>query len=167
MAALYVPKPRDPSEDLRTRFEAKVTRSAGCWQWGGWINEDGYGEIESQGRTLLAHRVAYELMVGPIPTGLVIDHLCRNRSCVNPAHMEPVTKGVNNLRGVGAPAVHAVKTHCVNGHEFTPENTYIRPGTDHRDCRTCRKAARRKAYAKERAALGKEPHVGQTGRSEI
>lgn len=112
-----------------------------CITWGGYIDPDGYGRT---GRAKLAHRVAYERHVGPIPPGLEIDHLCRNRACVNPAHLEPVTHAENMRRSMPfrekvTPAgglVNAAKTSCVNGHEFDEANTYIRP-TGHRDCRAC------------------------------
>ena len=96
---------------------------------------------------LLAHRIVYEALVGPIPEGMVLDHLCRNRPCASPAHLEPVDSRTNTLRGEGPTAKHAIKTHCPRGREHTPENTYSykRGG---RQCRTCviaRSAARRAA----------------------
>lgn len=100
----------------------------------------GYGFIWSKphGRSLQAHRVSWEIANGPIPEGLVIDHLCRNPSCVNPEHLEPVTVAENTRRGL-APVVGALhqlsKTHCPQGHKYTPENTY-RYGNG-RHCRTC------------------------------
>lgn len=133
------------------KFRAKVPvglPDSDCWVWAGEITLAGYGRIRrSRGRrkpgeSMYAHRLAYEMFVGPIPEGLVIDHLCRNRACVNPAHLEPVTHVENVMRGVGVAAVNARKTHCKNGHEFTPENTYVRPGGD-RLCRTCRTDYRR------------------------
>lgn len=87
-------------------------------------------------RLLMVHRIAYELAVGPIPVGLVIDHLCRNHSCINPEHLEPVTNVENVMRGESAWARNARKTHCKRGHEFTDENTIRRNGT--RSCRQCR-----------------------------
>ncbi len=110
-----------------------------CWVWTGKLStgaRGGYGHLRIGNSNPPAHRVAYELLVGPIPAGLVIDHLCRNRACVNPAHLEPVTNRENLLRGVGAPASHARKTHCIHNHEFTPENTRL--GLNgRRQCRTC------------------------------
>lgn len=97
---------------------------SGCWLWSGYLaGSGGYGGIEILGRQKLAHRVVYELLVGPIPDGLTIDHKCRVRCCVNPNHLEPVTSKENVLRGIGRSAQNSKKTHCVNGHEFTPENT--------------------------------------------
>jgi hypothetical protein len=122
------------------RFMAKVSaRPDGCWQWMGATDRYGYGLSLFYGRRErkhMAHRVAYEQFVGPIPEGLVIDHLCRNKGCVNPDHLEPVTIGENVLRGETIPARNLLKTHCHRGHEFTPESTYYRPDKPHvRNCR--------------------------------
>jgi len=128
------------------RFWMKVDMREGedCWPWRGAIDSGGYGDFRVDGRTEEAHRLAYEYIKGDIPEGLVIDHLCRNRSCVNPFHMEAVTDGVNILRGVGKSAFHARRTECANGHPFDTINTvYIkRYGKDaakapYRGCRKC------------------------------
>lgn len=100
---------------------------AACWGWQGVKIPTGYGQLCVEGKMVGAHRLAYEILVGPIPEGLVIDHTCRNTGCVNPAHMEPVTNKENVLRGVGVTAENARKTHCSDGHELTPENTYTKP----------------------------------------
>jgi hypothetical protein len=118
------------------RALARIVVGDDCWEWAGAHNRDGYGTAYKDGRPQGAHRVIYELLVGPIPDGLQIDHLCRNRGCVNPAHMEPVTKKVNLLRGEGVGARFARKTHCANGHPFDAENTRITPA-GYRVCRTC------------------------------
>lgn len=112
---------------------------SGCWLWGGGLTY-GYGRFTLNGRRTHAHRASYELHVGPIPVGLTLDHLCRVRNCVNPAHLEPVTNGENVLRGVSVPASNARKTHCKYGHEFTPENTRpvpLKSGGFGRYCRAC------------------------------
>ena len=116
-----------------------------CWLWTGSRDPAGYGRLYSRGRILRAHRLSYEIHVGPIPTGLVIDHLCRNTSCVNPTHLEPVTNYVNVVvRGVtSAAAVNRRKTHCSNDHPYSPENTYTSGGV--RYCHICRKVWQRKA----------------------
>lgn len=107
----------------------------GCRVWTGYRTPDGYGRMTVNGATQGAHRVAYELFVGAIPKGLVIDHLCRNRACVNPLHLEVVTNRENILRGEGHAAQNARKTHCIRGHDLTdPKNTYTW-GT--RECRLC------------------------------
>ncbi len=122
----------------RERFwgKALVGDPGDCWEWNAARTGPGYGAFWLSGRTQLAHRVAYELEVREIPEGLDIDHLCRNRGCVNPAHMEPVTRGENVLRGVGFTAENAKKTHCPSGHPYDSDNTYIN-GSGHRVCREC------------------------------
>jgi hypothetical protein len=111
-----------------------------CWDWPNGRNQYGYGTyLDEQGKRRSAHRVAYEMAKGTIPDGLVIDHLCRNRACINPAHLEAVTTRTNVLRSSCKTALNFRKTHCKNGHEFTPENTYT-PKTKYgggRICRTC------------------------------
>ena len=120
--------------DLPERFSQKISADGACWIWTAKKNDEGYGHVRYEGRTRLTHRVTYELLVGPVPDGLVLDHLCNTPPCVNPAHLEPVTQAENVRR-----AAPAQKTACANGHPYTPENTYLRPekGGGRRDCRTC------------------------------
>lgn len=122
-----------------------------CWMWTGVLNPGGYGDFSVGRKHVGAHRTAYEQFVGRIPDGLHLDHLCRNRACCNPAHLEPVTAGENVLRGVGFAAQKAMQTHCINGHEFTRENTMPRKGRGGRECRQCkrdREATKRRAAGK-------------------
>jgi hypothetical protein len=145
--------------DHLSRYISKPDGEDGCWLWTGKSKtQHGYGMFKSQGRTVYVHRATYEALVGPIPEGLVIDHLCRTPPCCNPAHLEPVTYSENTLRApVHRWRTNANKTHCVNGHEFTPENTYIRPGRYRvsdgqpcRDCMECRREATRRSRARRR-----------------
>lgn len=130
------PAPRPTAEE---RFWAKVEKTGTCWLWIGAINKGGYGTFRIDARTMAAHRLSYMWLVQPLIDGLEIDHLCRVRNCVNPAHLEQVTPRVNTLRS-GAPAAHNHrKTHCKRGHEFTPENTRLQAGGRRRVCKACEK----------------------------
>lgn len=128
------------------RVTGRADASAGpdeCWPWVGARNRDGYGQVSIQGRTVIAHRVLYALWVGPIPARMTVDHLCRVRHCVNPAHLEAVTKRENTLRGMGFAAVNARKSHCPRRHPFDDDNTYLDPA-NRRHCRLCTLAAQRR-----------------------
>lgn len=110
-----------------------------CFVWTGSRNYAGYGIMNRNYKLRKAHREVYEATVGPIPEGLVIDHLCGNKACINPDHLEPVTQQENIRRGTAPAAINARKTHCKNGHEFSDDNTVVR-GDGGRECRTCAKA---------------------------
>lgn len=134
-----------PMRRLR-RFARKVNVTPTCWLWTGSRHpRNGYARVWfDKHDDHLAHRVAFEWARGAIPDGLVIDHICRVRHCVNPDHMELVTSVENVMRGVSAWAINARKTHCLRGHEFTSENTYLYNGMRHcRECTRLRKRERR------------------------
>jgi len=138
----------------------------GCWLWPKGKHSGGYGLLyrsvkkgdKYTASTTYVHRFAYENLVGPIPEGMTIDHLCRNRACCNPKHLEVVTNKENILRGLGAAAVHARQTHCVWGHEFTQDNTYVRANGG-RQCNICRLQKSRARYKKWTSVLP-APSVG-------
>lgn len=122
------------------RFWGKVEKKEGCWEWVG-SSSRGYGEMQWEHKLKKAHRISYELLKGKIPEGLEIDHLCRNKLCVNPDHLEPVTKKENIRRMRVITRVQYViknraRTHCVNGHPLTENNIYI-DSTDMRRCKQC------------------------------
>ena len=128
------------------RFVPKVEidRETGCWNWTASTTPGGYGSLSlPNGERCVAHRFSYEHHVGPIPDGLQIDHLCRNRRCVNPEHLEPVTQRENILRGESTAAQRARQTHCKRGHEFTPDN--LVQTVRYRSCKTCH---RQRMYAR-------------------
>lgn len=132
---------------LPDRFWAKVRKTATCWEWTA-ATTYGYGILGWSGRTIKAHRLSWMLHRGRVPAGLQLDHLCRNRACVNPDHLEPVTLQENLRRGIGPSAVHARTTMCPRGHAYDEANTYIAPGTGWRQCRACMHRSRRaKEYA--------------------
>lgn len=128
------------------RFQEKVTPDeSGCWVWTGGRKAAGYGQFSVDGRKVIAHRWAYEHYRGTIPDGYEVDHLCRNKSCVNPVHLEAVTVQENRARRV------ASRTHCVNGHAYTEANTVLRTGDDGyttRLCRICLRATQQRADAR-------------------
>ncbi len=144
------------AERISDRFWSKVDRSGdGCWQWRGYVAPNGYGQFIAHSdekskvrRTLWAHRAAFVLMRGPIGDDLYLDHLCRNRGCVNPAHLEPVSARENLLRGRTKAAANAAKTHCDHGHELSGTNLYVWRGK--RACKACIRIAGRKNDAKRR-----------------
>ncbi len=127
--------------EQQDRFWAKVEvhQPAGCWEWTGTVLGDGYGQFSIwRVGAFMSHRLAYSLLVSNVPTDMQIDHLCRNRSCCNPDHLQPVSGITNMRRGYSPFGINAKKTHCKNGHEFTPENTFYFPSQNgKRTCRAC------------------------------
>ncbi|MEU9576278.1 HNH endonuclease signature motif containing protein [Streptomyces chilikensis] len=121
-----------------------------CLTWTVHKMPNGYGRFSVNRTPQYAHRVAYEALVEPTPEGLVIDHLCRNRACVNVAHMEAVTNRINILRGQTVTGANAAKTHCKHGHPFSPENTRL-TSNGRRACRTCHRIWREQRTAREHA----------------
>lgn len=156
----------DQDRLIKRLLSEKTVTDAGCWEWR--LNmSKGYGGIHvpSLKKTPRAYRFLYEALVGPVPDGLHLDHVCRNRACINPDHLEPVTLVENVMRGESFSAKNAKKTSCNNGHPYTPENTYVL-GDGSRKCKTCSKekwAARsaitnekRRAREKAKAAAVRE-----------
>lgn len=129
-----------PRKSLVERFWAKVLKTDSCWIWQGYKNPiTGYGTIEINKKPHLVHRISYELFNNiKLPNGheVEINHICRNRLCVNPTHLELVTHRENTLKGIGITALHAITTHCPKGHPYNELNTYHRPDGG-RDCKIC------------------------------
>jgi hypothetical protein len=139
------------SMPLWLRIVTSIERNEnGCWVWQKKINNMGYGHMGVQRKLVYPHRISYVAFVGPIPDGLVLDHLCKNPPCCNPDHLEPVTERENLRRGDGWPGVNARKTHCIRGHAFDERNTRIEAGS--RKCRACCALYQRKLRADRKAA---------------
>lgn len=133
----------------RIRCSIEIPIGVGCWLWTGGELYRGYGRLSISNRNKMAHVASYNEYIGPVPRGLILDHLCRTRRCVNPEHLEPVTRGVNTMRSkLTVARINADKTHCKRGHEFTEENTQLfrqsRGGRIGRNCRKCRALRSRK-----------------------
>ncbi len=141
---------------IEDRFWAKVSKGPGlfdCWEWTASRNTKGYGQFGLRGRRLMAHRLSYEWLIGPIGEGLQIDHLCRVRNCVNPAHLEPVTCKENLRRGEGPAARNTRKATCPHGHPYAGDNLYV--STDgKRRCRECHRSANRRWKRQRKTAAG-------------
>lgn len=142
--------PMNMREKVMVSFDPKMTNGSVCWEWTGATQSSGYGSMAGgrKGLTVLTHRNAYTLLVGNIPQGLTIDHLCFNIICVNTDHMEVVTRAENNRRK------NAQQTHCKQGHPFEGDNLRVvtrKTGNVHRICVTCQRAAGRVSEAKRRA----------------
>lgn len=167
------PNIRRPKKPAEERFWPKVDKDGPlptvfrhrgpCWVWTGGKISTGYGLFHpTKGTHALAHRYSYELMVGPIPEGLHIDHLCRNPVCVSPRHLEPVTPGENTRRGLSISTFNALKTHCPAGHAYTPENTYRSPSKPNgRRCRQCQRDYDRKPHRKSSIRRAKAQEQGR------
>ena len=156
--------------EAEAKFWARVRKTSycpvaglpggGCWLWTGALKSSrhdskagGYGNFHpTTYGAANAHKFSYVLLVGPVPDGLVLDHLCRVRRCVNPQHMEPVTNQENLLRGDGFPAINARKTHCQAGHPLAGENLSVT--LQGRRCRICHRAANARWYELSRRRDG-------------
>ena len=146
---------------LPPRLQSKIVtcRYSSCWLWTGSLNQKGYGNVrvgsrkDGSRRCAKAHRIVYEILIGPITPGLTLDHLCRIRHCVNPDHVDPVSHRVNILRGNGYTARNARKTHCSKGHPFFGDNLYS-DSNGFRHCRTCwREKHQRQAYLRKNTLM--------------
>jgi hypothetical protein len=137
-----------PRPALQRFLEKTEPQPNGCRLWTGAIQTNGYGSFGvRKGQSALAHRWIYEQCVGPIPAGLTLDHLCRNRRCVNPEHLEPVTNAENVRRGESPTAKNARKTHCLKGHALEGDNL-IQRKNGRRACKVCQRESQRKAWRK-------------------
>ena len=148
MAPRVAPEPYSP-EAVERIWARTIVSESGCWEWQLATDAKGYGQIKL-GRvqtgtrgTYRVHVAAYRALFGDVGEGLELDHLCRNRRCWRPDHLEPVPHKVNVLRGESPAARHAVKSHCPQGHPYDAANTYIIPSSGRRVCRICKRESNR------------------------
>jgi hypothetical protein len=141
-------------ESIKRRFRNKFHKTATCWNWLKPLKPEGYGHFWFEGRSEKAHRVSYRIFNGEIADELTVDHLCRNTSCVNPDHLELVSRVENAMRGTGACAKNAKKTHCLRGHELTGSNllNQRKNRNSSRECRKCHNLRKR-----DRLMKGRQP----------
>jgi HNH endonuclease len=131
------------------RFNSYTFYTGDCIVWTGATTSNGYGQFSLNTKKMIpAHRYTYERLHGPVTQGLELDHLCRNRACVNPGHLEMVTHKINTLRGYGPAGINARKTHCPKGHLYAGRN--IRTGGNGRECRICHNEKERMRYARKK-----------------
>lgn len=128
-------------QSVEERFWAKVNKTETCWLWTA-SRKGSYGGFKIEGKTVYAHRFAYERIVGAIPANRELDHLCRVRNCVKPEHLELVTHAENMIRSISPPAFHARKTHCPKGHPYNLFNTYF-DARNYRYCKTSQESRKR------------------------
>lgn len=151
------------NEKDKLRFLSKIEKTEDCWNWKGSMTPYGYGTFGLKGKNIRAHRLSYEHFIGKmIPVGLQIDHLCKNRKCVNPNHLEVVTLIENVRRGDSFSSKNRGATHCVNGHAFTGKNVFTithksgrDEGKSERACRECRRIRERKYYNERKLRTGR------------
>ena len=149
----------------RHNFDSKVNKTGACWLWIGEITDAGYGMATISGKRFRAHRISYELTKGEIPPGLQIDHLCRNRACINPDHLEAVSRRENILRGEGVTAQNLRRKTCIKGHPLRGMNLYLflnkKTNAYGRHCKRCRANAQMR-YARRHGMVDQDkpvPHI--------
>ena len=157
--------PKHTEAIKRERF-ARIVKAGECWTWQGRLNKSGYGRVGvGTGRDMPVHRWVYEQLCGPIPTGMELDHLCRNRACVAPNHLEPVTRQENARRAREAMERGAHKDVCKYGHAMIPENLVVRKsrlGADAHECRKCIRDRNSRKYRKRRGGVVGPPNADKS-----